>query len=134
MRHYFELRLKELLQGLNFLSKQSREFPAGHNLLSLWKKFIDRYVEQNQQLSEDMLKSMDSLINEINAIDPKAMTFRFPVDLAGNKTLHLKKINLRNLRETFVRVCFLFDGVAMQIEDYVENTEDMIQELYSDFY
>lgn len=134
IRHYLELRLKELIHGLNFLKDQSNSFPDHHNLQNLWKDFKTAYYGQGQTLGDDIIKSTDALIKEFDDIDPNSMTFRYPVDKKGNKIQRLEMINLLNLKETFVRVCFFYDGVAMQIADYVETTEAMIQDMYSDFY
>ena len=46
----------------------------------------------------------------------------------------LEYVNLNNLRETFIRVCFVFDGVAMQITHYVEMTEDMMRDVYENYW
>ena len=67
------------------------------------------------------------------SIDPVSMSFRYPVDKNGVKTQKLKCVNLTNLRETFIRVCFVFDGISMQIADYVDITEDMMKDIYQTY-
>jgi hypothetical protein len=44
IRHYIELRLKEFIQGLNYCSQQTRDFPTGHNIVNLWADFKKKYV------------------------------------------------------------------------------------------
>ena len=62
------------------------------------------------------------------------MSFRYPVDKQGENIQKLEYVNLTNLRETFVRVCFVFDGVAMQIAHYTEMTEDMMRDVYENYW
>lgn len=62
------------------------------------------------------------------------MAFRYPVDKAGEKIQKLEYINLPNLKETFIRVCFMFDGVAMQISHYVKMTEDLMRDAYDNYW
>jgi hypothetical protein len=62
------------------------------------------------------------------------MSFRYPVDKDGNKIQKLKTINLTVLRETFVRVSYMFDGIGMQLAHYVDITEGLMGEMYANNY
>jgi hypothetical protein len=133
IRHYLELRLKELIQGLNYCKAQNKDFPTHHDLSNLWSEFKVSYKKIGE-LTDDKFLVIDELIKEMTSVDPISMSFRYPVDKNGNKTQRLEYINLTNLRETFVRVCFVFDGVAMQIAHYVDITEDMMGEVYENYW
>jgi hypothetical protein len=130
MRHYIELRLKDLIKGLDYCIHHQDYFPNHHRIDSLWDDFKKKYSEIKEKINDDRFESMNELIKEFSFFDPISMSFRYPVDKAGNKTQKLEFINFVNLKEVFVRMCFLFDGVSMQISHYV----DMVQEMENDVY
>ena len=134
IRHYLELRLKELIQGINICLHNGAGFPTHHDLQNLWSDFKKAYDELGEKPEGDHFKVIDELIKEMTSVDPISMSFRYPVDKKGEKTQKLKYVNLNNLRETFVRVCFVFDSVAMQIAHYVELTEDMMSDVYEQYW
>ena len=134
IRHYLELRLKELIQGLNYCKEQTRNFPTHHDLQNLWSDFKTAYTKIGENSNDSRFKVIDELIKEMTSVDLISMAFRYPVDKVGQKTQKLEYVNLNNLRETFVRVCFVFDGVSMQIANYVSMTEEMMSEVYEHYW
>lgn len=134
IRHYLELRLKELIQGLNYCKEQNKNFPTHHDLQNLWSDFKKAYSSIGENANDVRFQIIDELIKEMTSVDPISMSFRYPVDKQGEKTQKLEYVNLSNLRETFIRVCFVFDGVAMQIAHYVEMTEDMMRDVYENYW
>jgi hypothetical protein len=134
IRHYVELRLKELIQGLNYCKEQNRKFPIHHDIQNLWQEFKTLYSNIGENVNDIRFSYIDDLIKELSSVDPISMAFRYPVDTTGQKTQKLQSVNLKNLQETFIRVCFVFDGVAMQISHYVSITEDMMQDVYRDYW
>src|SRR5690606_36486534 len=133
IRHYLELRLKELIQGLNYCQKQSRDFTKGHNIEFLWATFKTAYASIEDNPNDEKLKVVDRLIKEMVRADPTSAAFRYPLDQNGANTQKLEYVNLRNLRETFVRVSFFFDGVALQVAHYAEMTEVMVHDIYENY-
>lgn len=134
VRHYFELRLKELIQGLNYIHDQNRDFKKSHNLLHLWHDFILIYSELGEDINSKEIQLTHMLLKEISSIDPTSMAYRYPVDRNGVEIQKLEYINLRNFREIFVRVCFVFDGISMLIASKVELTEDLVREMRSNYW
>lgn len=134
MRHYIELRLKELSQALNFCLEHHTDFPTGHNLKFLWRHFKEKYVQVGEDITSPSFQNMERLINELHDFDPISMSFRYPVDKTGNKTQTLKTLNLINLRDTFIRMSFMFDGMSMQLAHYIDITTEMISNRYDDYY
>lgn len=134
IRHYLELRLKELIQGINYCKDQNKEFPTHHNLQNLWGDFKKAYLSIGENTSSLSFQTVDILINEMSSIDPISMSFRYPVDTLGQKIQKLQYVNLTNLKETFIRVSFVLDGVSMQIAHYVDITEDMMQDVYTSYW
>jgi hypothetical protein len=134
IRHHIELRLKELIQGLNYCQQQTKDFPTGHNIVNLWNDFKIKYEAVGESIADDSFKAMDNLINELGNTDPISMSFRYPVDREGNKIQKLETVNLAELRETFIRVSYMFDGISMQIAHYVDITEGLMGEMYASNY
>tara|TARA_R110002072_G_scaffold125944_3_gene262499 strand:+ start:29704 stop:30327 length:624 start_codon:yes stop_codon:yes gene_type:complete len=134
IRHYIELRLKELIQGLNFLLEDSQDFPTHHKLMNLYGDFKALYIKIGESPTSKDFQALDELIKELSFFDSTSMAFRYPIDKDGEKTQKLEYINLINLKETFIRVSFLFDGVAALIADRVEMKEDFIQDIYSNYF
>lgn len=134
IRQYLELRLKELIQGLNYLYTGTFEFPQGHNIVQLWDHFITlkRKVDF-LDISEVHFDVLRNLIDEMSSVDPRSFSFRYPVDKQGNKTQRLEYVNLTNLKEVFIRTCFAFDGYSDAIERSIGFTTDQLNDLYSGY-
>jgi len=130
IRHYLELRLKELVIGLNYCKNQNTDFPKTHDIQHLWSKFKQSYSDIGEITNDKRFKAVDKLIIEISKVDTNSMTFRYP-----DESKHIyDRINLKNLKEIFIKMSFLFDGVAIQIAHYVDITEDLVQTVYKDFH
>jgi len=134
LRHYIELRLKELIQALNYCLKRENNFPTGHNLDFLWRAFKYKYEELGEDVSSNHFHNMTRLMNELHEFDPLSMAFRYPVDKDGLKTQKVVSLNLVNLKDTFIRMSFMFDGISMQLAHYVDITNEMISDRYDDYY
>jgi hypothetical protein len=134
IRLYIELRLKELIQGLNYCQQQTKDFPSGHNILNLWNDFKIKYQAVGESIADDSFKAMDSIIYELGNTETISMSFRYPVDKDGNKIQKLETVNLTELRKTFIRVSYMFDGISMQIDHYVDITEGLMGEMYANNY
>jgi hypothetical protein len=134
IRHYLELRLKELIQGLYYCKEHNRDFPTHHDIKTLWGEFKKAYASIGENEKNESFKVIDELINEMYNVDPISMAFRYPIDKAGTKIQKLEYVNLKNIKEVFIRVCFVFDGVAMQIDHYTEITEDMMRDVYENYW
>ena len=134
LRHYMELRMKELIQALNYCLKREDNFPTGHNLDFLWGAFKEKYKELGEDISSNNFQNMDRLMSELHGFDPLSMSFRYPVDKDGSKTQKVVALDLLNLKDTFIRMSFMFDGISMQLAHYVDITNEMISDHYDDYY
>lgn len=131
IRHYIELRIKEFIQGINYcLHQKNLLVENSHDINRLWSEFKKLYSEIGESSNDPRIKFTDELINEIMKFDPNSMSFRYPVDAKGRKSQKLEYINLTNLRESFIRICFVFDGISFLIEQRVDFTEEMLQSMY----
>ncbi|MFC7356704.1 hypothetical protein ACFQO1_03320 [Jejudonia soesokkakensis] len=134
IRHYLELRLKELTQGLIFCKNQKRDFPKHHDIKLLWGEFKAEYAAIGQNPNDAQFQAADELIKEMSYFDPISMAFRYPVDKEGNKTQKLEYVNLNNLKDSFIRISFLLDGVADLIGQNVEIVEDFVHGVYENYW
>ncbi len=134
IRHYIELRLKEFLQSLKYCSDQVKDFPTHHNIQNLWGEFKKAYAAIGEDITDNRFKVIDEIIKEFSNVDPISMAFRYPIDKNGDKIQKLEYVNLANLRESFIRLGFVFDGISMQLAHYVELTEDMMGEVYEHYW
>lgn len=132
IRHYLELRLKEFIQGINFCIENSQKFPTHHDIKLMWGEFKKAYQSIGENSNDDRFKVIDVLIKEMDALDPESMAFRYPVNKQGEMTQKLTYVNLKNLRETFVRVSMVFDGVAWQIAEYADLTAEQLADVYGE--
>lgn len=130
IRHYLELRLKELIIGINYCKDQNKQFTKTHDIQHLWSEFKKSYSDLGENINDNRFKVIDNLIKEMSSVDPMSEKFRYP----DNSKHKFNYLNLNNLKETFIRVCFLFDGIAMQIAHYVEITEDLVRNVYQNYY
>ncbi|CAH1002446.1 hypothetical protein LEM8419_03325 [Neolewinella maritima] len=128
IRHYVELRLKELIQGLNYCNSQNYGFPSHHRIDNMWGEFKRQYREIGEKDDDDEFKAMDQIIKELSGSDPISMHFRYPVDKAGNLTQIHDYICIKNLRSTFKRLSMLLDGLSDQIDHYKDITRSLMDD------
>lgn len=104
-RHYLELRLKEVMEALSFnvnrtflkyMGKKINDiFRKNHKLIPIWNKII----ELSENLSEEDydfifgsadLKKIETRINELSSIDPRAIAFKYPREQDGSSSIPLE--------------------------------------------
>lgn len=120
VRHYLELRLKEFIQSINFLNNVGTEFPKHHRLNDLWDSFINDYNVLKESENDETFVVIYDLINEISHIDPNSQVSRFSEDKNGNSLQKFQFVNLKNLKNSFIKINDTFDGISMQLESFVE--------------
>jgi len=136
-RQFLELRLKEIISGLNFAISHEYKFPNGHNLENLW----DTYKELIKQVGEmnapepATLKSAEKLVLEFNAVDPKSFSFRYPVDTseARNPSLEMTNIDLHNFATTMNKLYNFFDTQSDVVFHLIDLTEEFISIMRSEY-
>lgn len=138
-RHVLELRLKELVQLSNgsiviFQKKpkcklqkildrftgesattdkqEKKHKEPTHSLSSLWHEFDSVYKgEKNKQYLK-----VGKLINELNSLDSKSDTFRYPIHKDGVVTATSEFIDIENYIKVFIKV-----------DSFLENIEELLQ-------
>lgn len=134
-RQFLELRLKELISGLNYISDHNRQFPNGHNLSILWTEFKKKItvLDNGIHLDEKIFPHAERLVLEFNDIDPGSFSFRYPVDTTPdrNPSLKMKNVDLLNFQTVMTKLYHFLDGYSFLIFHLVEMTEDFILEMQS---
>jgi HEPN domain-containing protein len=118
-RQHIELRLKEIIrEGLSLLD-EGQDFPKTHRLDRLWptvKEIIEKLWPDEDV---EQFGIIGHVVDEVSALDPESMSFRYPEDKCGNNPLSgLTHINLRHLSEMIDEVYNLLFGVSAAISEY----------------
>ena len=135
-RQFLELRLKELICGLNFVIDKEKTFPNGHNLESLWNKFKDLlYSLGEDHINKSTLENAEKLILEFNAIDSNSFSFRYPVDKSHERkpSLTLTNIDLQNFMKTMKKLYNYFDALNDLVSYQVDQAEEYISIMRSEY-
>ena len=124
-RHYVELRLKQAIAFGQRLVGDEILVPNDHRLINLWhiaKRLLERI---EPEASKTGLKEPESLIKEIDKIDPEAVAFRYSRDKKGRNPLKsLTHINVRVMRDEMTKLTDFFEGVSSMLDDYMQHVLD----------
>lgn len=129
-RHYLELRLKELYFVSSRLLDQHVDMPTGHDLLVCWNRvrsnietvWSDARTKHTLDIIEDRLK-------ELNSVDIRSDSFRYPVDKQGKPTLAgLRHINLKHLKEVVQGISNFLDDSSIGMGEYLNAKHEMMAE------
>ena len=105
LRHYIELRLKEIIdEGNKIIATPVNPSDGKHDLSVLWLKSQEtlKLVWKDQFL--DAPNNVFNFIKEIHAIDIKSENFRYPIDNKQNDSLQVEIINFKVLSLGFITV------------------------------
>jgi hypothetical protein len=84
-RHYVELALKGMLLDAGELLNVEEQAPTSHPLTPLWRNLRRRIAKIERQNAEDWLDRAEQLIQELDSLDERSFTFRYPVNTAGRR-------------------------------------------------
>lgn len=81
-RHFIELRLKELISGINYTKSEEYSFPDGHNLENLWNTYQTTLSTADKSIipNRNHILAITKLIKEFSLVDLSSMSFRYPVN------------------------------------------------------
>ncbi len=135
-RQFLELRLKELISGLNFSLENEYKFPDGHCLKTLWDIFKDLRIQLVESpINKADFNNAERLVKEFNTIDPKSYSFRYPVDKTQlrNPSLKIQNIDLLNFMTTMRRLYYFFELQSDLVYYYIDLTEEFINIMHSEY-
>ena len=133
-RHFLELRLKEIIAASKQLANHDLELVKNHNLMQLWNQFKKQLLAiEPDTTDQEELKNIERLLNEYHAIDPNSESFRYPTDRNDNPSLNLNTVDLENFANVIEKMMYFFDSKLEMVLVYVDLTNDMLAEAYSDY-
>lgn len=100
-RHYFELRIKEILFTSQDYLETKIDIPLNHNLLITWEKCKLKIKEIRPEVTNSQLQEIETILKDFNKYDQTSMSFRYPIDKKSEPTLNsLNYINIKIFLET----------------------------------
>lgn len=136
-RQFLELRLKELISGLNFSFSQSYDFPNGHELDRLWNTYKNLILQASGSHCPDeaTLENVERLIFEFQSIDPQSFSFRYPVDktAARKPSLKITNIDLLNFMTTMNKLYNFFAWQSDMVFHMIDITNEFIGIMQSEY-
>jgi len=129
-RQFIELRLKEIIIGLNYCKASGDDFPKTHRIDLLWEHFKRLYTEFEESENQDDFINAEKVIKQFFDVDPQSMSFRYPVDKEGNASLNITHINIRNFGEVMGRLANFLDAISDQTAHYRDIASEMFREFY----
>lgn len=128
-RHYLELALKDqidLWSRVSHLPRRAR-LDTTHALMPLWNE-VKRHQARTTpgvENGDKTIAGVERSMNEFHQYDPKSQTFRYRLNVAGNKhDDQLPKTDLRNLIRTMRGLKNYFDVQHDVVERIESNRED----------
>ena len=125
-RQYLELQLKLLIRDGSDLLDRSFDLLMHHDIRSLWNdcRSILESLWPDSPTSD--LDAVQSCISELNVIDPKSMSFRYPVDKKGDAVVFpMNHINLKHVADVMSRLAGLLNACHMAIDHELEVRQEM---------
>ena len=147
-RHVLELRLKELVQLSNgsiviFQKKpkcklqkildrftgesattdkqEKKHKEPTHSLSSLWDEFDKAYCGEKDK----QYKRVGSLIKELNRLDSKSDTFRYPIHKNGTPTATFEFVDIENFIEVFLKVDGILEGFENELKQALDEMSNI---------
>jgi len=133
-RHSVELRLKALLIDLGELADSPEATEKEHRLTPLWRKVRQQTLAYDRSQDSPWLDRAESLISELERLDPHSYSFRYPV---GNDKVPLiafgETINIEHFADVMEELDVVLDGAAAMFFEHIQLKYDIEAE-YNDGY
>ena len=121
-RQFLEVRLKELI----YIGKRELfddpQFKATHSLEDLFQTYaLEVLPKADLSFNKEMVSVVNKLIHEFNFIDPKSMSFRYPMDKELNPIHDMSNFDIDNFKEVMDKLANFFDSqleILQMLEDY----------------
>lgn len=135
-RQYIELRLKELIiMGYKYHGID-KDFSNEHSLVKLWTTYRTEIIEPINEIEQGVLDNVGRIINQFNSEDPKSMCFRYPVLKGKDRPQSIKRdtIDLPNFKKVMDKLIYFFDWQWDMLSHYQDLKDEMIADMYSNYY
>ena len=133
-RQAIELGFKEMIQLANRLLDQEPSYPMRHDLLELWNTIRSQLEQIGVTEDDQEIDAFEDLICQVNSIDPKSITFRYPTDSNDRPTFHVERggipelINTRKLGQILEAIFNFLGGSRDWLNNLVEIEEDIARD------
>lgn len=102
-----------------YLEEGSSQYPKGHQLVSLWSTARTLIERIGPVCTDDDLDAMTHLVNQLSAIDPGSLAFRYPINKDGSPSLPPStEFNLAKFREGIEKMAGFFDGARSMLHEF----------------
>jgi hypothetical protein len=125
-RHWFELRLKDIINLGRRLLREGHGYPTGHGLHNLWpiaKRLIGEVWSESER--PEQFDLIDAAVAEFGIFDASSQAFRYPVDNKGNALRQgLREVNLEHFSRKMEEIAEFLDAASMGMSVYLDNMYD----------
>ena len=133
-RQFLEVRLKELIYAGKRELFNEPNFKTTHNLEALFRSYIDEVLLKiYPDFDRDMVSIVNRLIHEFNVIDPKSMSFRYPVDTNMHPSFSMQNFDIDNFKVVMDRLSNFFDW-QLEIVQELENYNSEMASEYASYF
>lgn len=125
-RHHVELGLKYILSVWCDYEERNFKSFTNHKLKYLWtqcrKVIEDTLIDGDDEPTE----AVEKMIFELDGIDPRSMSFRYPIDLDGKTSFGKEQfVDLERLFIGMQKVSNYLEAAAMGVSEYYNQLRDM---------
>lgn len=127
-RHYFELRLKEIITTASHVVMTNRKPASIHDLSKLWSVAMPMliHIDRNRAQQAD-LRIIGNFFEEFQNSDPHATAFRYSTDKSNNASLEdVEEINILSAAKKCMEVGNYLEGISCFLENAIEFQRDSI--------
>jgi hypothetical protein len=127
-RHYFELRLKEIIDRGSALLDEETKMPTHHDLMTIWA-IVKRMVFQVWPDSKrSSVSEIEFVLTGIVNVDKKSDSFRYPVTTEGAATLEtVEKIDIIDFESKLKPAIEHLESISFGISVFLEGKQEMRQ-------
>lgn len=121
LRHYLELRFKDIIVYGQLLTGQHAQWRHGHDLESLWAEAQELCnALYGSSVPSEFTKVRDC-VKDLGELDPNSTSFRYPRDTNGRPLFEHLVIGLRTLHAAVLSIGDCLDGVSMDMSVRVQD-------------
>jgi hypothetical protein len=121
-RHWFELRLKDIIQGGRILLQEGSGYPHNHGLHHLWpiaRALMEKVWSESERPPQFDL--INAAVADFRKFDSDSQSFRYPFNTGGLHPLAaLRKVDLEHFSDQMEKIAEFLDAAATGISVYLD--------------
>jgi hypothetical protein len=125
-----ELSLKAILIDLDELADVLEKLPDRHMLGPLWHQVRQALLEYDPRQESAWLDRAESLIGELDRLDPYSFAFRYPIDKVGTPALAPMRVSMEHVRDVMNEMSVVLDGAGAYLSERIQLKRDLESEYY----